>query len=415
MADDNTASVQAELQEYLNSKDINGLFIHIVEQLLIHKPDNPIGFMVEYLLKKYPEKARALSLGLVVSDKAEPPPGPGNRKSTSTSQQQRHSTNILSDEDSDDDSENDVVDDIPQTKLQSTANLGAGRRVSVSAETVDPNAAQVEFQKIPKTEQQSARIREILAMNIMFKHLDEQQVQKVKDAMFQVDKKKGDVIIKEGEQGDNFYVIDEGTIDVFINKEGVETKIKSMGSGEAFGELALMYSTPRTATCKATTDLRLWALDRLCFKLILMQTTINRRNQYRDFIGKVPILQSLTEYELLTVADALVEEKLSEGHVVCMQGDTGDTFYIIKEGFVTCSQLDTTGQQREVARLTVGDYFGEIALMTSKPRQATVRCVGGTTSLLSLDRKTFKRVLGRMEDILKRNMDAYKKIQASAI
>jgi cAMP-dependent protein kinase regulator len=40
-----------------------------------------------------------------------------------------------------------------------------------------------------------------------------------------------------------------------------------MGRGESFGELALMYSTPRTATCKAATELRLWALDRMSFKV----------------------------------------------------------------------------------------------------------------------------------------------------
>ncbi|GMH70330.1 hypothetical protein TrLO_g4817, partial [Triparma laevis f. longispina] len=47
MADPGTADVQAELQDYLNSKNINTLFIQIVESLLIEKPDNPIGFIVE--------------------------------------------------------------------------------------------------------------------------------------------------------------------------------------------------------------------------------------------------------------------------------------------------------------------------------------------------------------------------------
>jgi hypothetical protein len=57
MADPGTADVQAELQDYLNSKNINTLFIQIVESLLIEKPDNPIGFIVEYLQKKYPDQA----------------------------------------------------------------------------------------------------------------------------------------------------------------------------------------------------------------------------------------------------------------------------------------------------------------------------------------------------------------------
>ena len=56
--------MQAELQAYLNSKNINALFIQIVESLLIEKPANPIAFMIEYLHKQYPDQAKlALPLG----------------------------------------------------------------------------------------------------------------------------------------------------------------------------------------------------------------------------------------------------------------------------------------------------------------------------------------------------------------
>ena len=58
MADAHAADVQAELQAYLNTKNINSLFINIVESLLIEKPANPIAFIVEYLYKQYPDKAK---------------------------------------------------------------------------------------------------------------------------------------------------------------------------------------------------------------------------------------------------------------------------------------------------------------------------------------------------------------------
>jgi len=53
MSDSHAADVQAELQQYLNSKNINSLFISIVENLLIEKPANPIAFMIEYLNKQF--------------------------------------------------------------------------------------------------------------------------------------------------------------------------------------------------------------------------------------------------------------------------------------------------------------------------------------------------------------------------
>jgi cAMP-dependent protein kinase regulator len=62
--------VQAELQTYLNSKNINSLFISIVESLLIEKPANPIAFIIEYLHKQYPEEAKGAIQSLSLS-----PPG----------------------------------------------------------------------------------------------------------------------------------------------------------------------------------------------------------------------------------------------------------------------------------------------------------------------------------------------------
>ncbi|KAG5181622.1 cyclic nucleotide-binding-like protein [Tribonema minus] len=424
-----TADVQAELQEYLNAKDINGLFIQIVEQLLIQKPDNPIGFIVEYLVKRHPDKTRAMSLGVAAAAAplsaaaAATASATDRRLSGAATAKERKSSalmtpadfvgHILSDEESDSEAEDDYVDDV-QLKPSLSSTVVGGRRVSVCAELVDPNAKQAEPSKYPKSKQEANRILDILSENLMFKHLDPGSTERVMEAMFNVRKEPGDCIIKEGEEGDNFYVIDEGTIDVYIKKEGKEIKVKSMGVGESFGELALMYSTPRTATCKAATSLRLWALDRISFKLILMQTTTSRRKQYKTFLDRVPILHELTEYEVLTVADSLVEEVVEDGHVICEQGDVGEAFYIIKDGTVVCRQTDATGEVVEVARLGEGHYFGELALMTSKARQATVTAVGQTT-LLSMDRKTFKRILGRMEDILQRNMESYRKIQAQAI
>ena len=64
MTDSHAADVQAELQQYLNSKNINSLFISIVESLLIEKPANPIAFIIEYLYKQYPDQAKVAIDGL---------------------------------------------------------------------------------------------------------------------------------------------------------------------------------------------------------------------------------------------------------------------------------------------------------------------------------------------------------------
>lgn len=128
----------------------------------------------------------------------------------------------------------------------------------------------------------------------------------------------------------------------------------------------------------------------------------------------MPILASLTEYEQLTIADSLIEEQYSDGDVMVTQGEPGNKFYIIKEGVASCTQQAADGKVQEVARLEEGAYFGEIALLTSKPRQATVTAAGNLM-VLTMDRKTFRRVMGPLVDILNRNIGGYNKFMQQGV
>jgi cAMP-dependent protein kinase regulator len=65
-----------------------------------------------------------------------------------------------------------------------------------------------------------------------------------------------------------------------------------------------------------------------------------KRETYQGFLTRVPILQTLTEMEVMTLADSLLEEKYADGDVICSQGDEGEYFYIIKEGTAVCSQVN---------------------------------------------------------------------------
>ena len=64
------------------------------------------------------------------------------------------------------------------------------------------------------------------------------------------------------------------------------------------------------------------------------------------------------------------------------------------------------GIEKEVAKLGPSDYFGEIALLTDRPRAATVIAVS-PLKCVKMDRERFNRVLGPCEDILRRNMEEY--------
>lgn len=63
-----------------------------------------------------------------------------------------------------------------------------------------------------------------------------------------------------------------------------------IGEGGSFGELALIHGTPRAATVRAKTDVKLWGLDRDSYRRILMGSTIRKRKMYEEFLSRVSIL-----------------------------------------------------------------------------------------------------------------------------
>lgn len=145
-----------------------------------------------------------------------------------------------------------------------------------------------------------------------------------------------------------------------------------------------------------------------------MDSTIRKRQLYQNFLDKVPILSPLQKYERLTVADALESANFADGEEIVREGDLGDVFYIIVEGEAKVTQFASDGGAVEIARLKASDYFGEIALLTNRPRAATVTAVGNI-KCVRLDRERFNRVLGPCEDILRRNMEAYNRYMANKI
>ncbi len=116
----------------------------------------------------------------------------------------------------------------------------------------------------------------------MFSALDEKERNIVINAMEEVKFSKGAQIIKQGDDGDNLYVVDSGELDCFkrFSKNSDEVFLKTYYPGEAFGELALLYSAPRAASIIAKSDCVLFSLDRECFNNIVKSSAYKKRERY---------------------------------------------------------------------------------------------------------------------------------------
>ncbi|XP_029682397.1 protein kinase, cAMP-dependent, regulatory, type II, alpha, B isoform X1 [Takifugu rubripes] len=288
------------------------------------------------------------------------------------------------------------------------------RRVSVCAEPYDPDDDEDDDAEPrvvnPKTDEQRRRLQDACKHILLFKTLDQEQFSEILDAMFEVLVKPQQHIIDQGDDGDNFYVIETGTFDIFMKKDGANLCVGKYDNKGSFGELALMYNTPRAATIVATQDGALWALDRATFHRLIVKNNAKKRRMYEAFIESVALLKSLELSERMKIVDALAARGFKDGERIITQGDDADCFYIVESGQVRIMIKSKVSEQNnvevEVARCSRGHYFGELALVTNKPRAASVYAVGETKCLV-IDIQAFERLLGPCMDIMKRNISLY--------
>ncbi|XP_065826807.1 cAMP-dependent protein kinase regulatory subunit-like [Oscarella lobularis] len=380
-----------EWQSYVDEHGIQAILKECVVRMCIAKPENPYAFLKEYFanLEKERGGSHAAASSAAAAAEAEAGAAPATAARGAA--------------------ENGVDDEMAASAANQRPRV---RRGAVSAAVVTEEDAVSYVKKvIPKDYKTTQALSKAIEKNILFKHLDDNEKSDIFDAMFVVKHAEGEVIIQQGDHGDNFYVIDSGQVEVFVNGQHVTT----ISEGGSFGELALIYGTPRAATVKSKHETKLWAIDRDSYRRILMGSTIRKRKMYQEFLSKVNILESLDQWERLTVADALEPVSFQDGDTVVTQGQHGDEFFIILEGRAIVTQKrPEDAEPIEVGNLGPSEYFGEIALLLKRPRAATVNAKGNL-KCVKLDRARFERVMGPCVDILKRNIQKYNSLLALVV
>lgn len=283
------------------------------------------------------------------------------------------------------------------------------RRKSVFAETYDPEDDEDKDEKIvhPKSDSQRKSLLEAVKEILLFRSLESEQLNEVLDAMFERKVTPNEYIIKQGDDGDNFYVVESGTYNIFIKQGNQDVKVGCCENKGSFGELALMYNMPRAATIQSAGDGMLWAMDRQTFRRIVLRNAFQKRKMYEALLEKVPLLSSLNPYERMNLADALTSKTYKRGAVIIQQGDPADGMYFIETGEVSVTVVGNDGSERQVTTISEGGYFGELALVTHKARAATVSANAEDVRVAFLDVNAFERLLGPCMDVMKDRVDDY--------
>lgn len=249
----------------------------------------------------------------------------------------------------------------------------------------------------PKTAEQRSRLAQALSGVLLFRKLSPVQYEAMVDAMFERPFIAGESIIQQGDLGDNFYVVESGSLDVFVAKPGAPPQlVMSYGTADTFGELALLNNARRAATVTARGCGALWALGRVAFARVLVDVTQRQRATYEQFLQAVPLLAGLDPYDRSAMADCLVPVAFADGETVIRQGDQGDAFFLVLEGAAVAlvASEHAPGGQKEVMAYQQGMYFGEVALLRDEPRKATV-AARGELRVARMEVDAFRRILAR--------------------
>ena len=385
-------------KDYIDTK-LNPFLKEVVASLLVHKPSDPLQYLLSWTESKLgvegqlSEKSELHELRQEVARLKLGHTGSEDERSASE--------------------EDEVIEDIPE-KLSSQKSR---HRSAVSAEVYGKYNKKEDFvaRVIPKTKEQGRQLQERLSKSFMFSHLQGSEKLIVIQSMEEKRVHHGETVIREGDDGNELYIVESGSLKCFKMIEGAERHIKDYHTSEAFGELALLYNAPRAATIVAEGDCVLWSLDRECFNHIVKDAATKRREMYVDFLSRVDLLGKMDPYERSQLADVLKSESFESGQFVIRQGEEGNVFYIIEEGQAVATKVLHPGQEpEEVMRYEPGQYFGELALIKNEPRAANVKAASNL-KCLTLDRHSFKRLLGPVEDILRRNARNYEEIVAKKL
>ena len=205
----------------------------------------------------------------------------------------------------------------------------------------------------------------------------------------------GEVLVRQGERGAEFFIIADGQAEVSVLERGEERTLRNLKPGDFFGERALLEGGIRTATVRALSPMRLLVFGERNFwgelaGPITWQRRVRESLNERELLKRIPLFADVSSRQLDLLAVKLAVVPFRKGTVIVRRGDPANDFFIIRDG-----RLAAIGESRQtLAEMGPGDFFGEIALLRDTTRTATV--VGTVPgSVWRLGRQDFHELLGQ--------------------
>ena len=214
--------------------------------------------------------------------------------------------------------------------------------------------------------------------------------------------KAGETIFKEGEPGDCLYLIGMGTVHLEATSiRGKQQTFSNMEEGDFFGEMSFMNNKPQMNTAVAETDVTLLLITRAVFDdWVKKHPSIHevvedfyRKRVLARILAISPVFEGIPNEARVPLAQQFTFSFFHDGDVIVKEGDIESVLYLIRSGQVevsTQSKKDAS-QKIVLGALGEGSFFGEVSMLTNRPRTATVSAKGDV-EVLALTGDKFNQI-----------------------
>jgi len=213
----------------------------------------------------------------------------------------------------------------------------------------------------------------------------------------------GEVLFRQGDDVDCLYLVTHGRLSICLEETGTMV-LEEIGPRGIVGEIAVLVGGKRTATARAAESTRVVGLPRERLESLfrdhpaLLDAVAAaahhrlRRNMIAKHVGA--LFGAIDREALRELEERITWVQLRSGDELFHQGAPADGAYIVALGRLRVAVTDPAGGERMIDELGPGEWVGEMALLTRKPRSATVYAVRDT-ELLWLSQQVFDELMVR--------------------
>lgn len=218
----------------------------------------------------------------------------------------------------------------------------------------------------------------------------------------------GAYIFMEGDPGDSIFLIAEGEVEVIGSaKDSSKVALARLPEGSVFGEFGFFLGSRRTMDVRAVSkstvlELTKTDLNEIISKYGRVEAVLfdfYKERVVDTLLAMTALFRPLTSEDRKEVLAAVKRSAYLPGEDIVREGEEGQTMYLIKSGEVVVWVKGTDGGRNEVARLGPGDFFGEVALATSRPRVATVTAAPGGVELVEIPKPVIRDMAFKYPEI----------------